>query len=256
MTIKPILTVLMLFTWNLHAQESALTAHTIPWGIAQDKYIKNNDFTASASQDKSHIFESKMPTKINGVDFNKTVKFLDTKGLSQITHIANLKNEDVEKLCSNLQESITKMYGQRTNEVHVKNQEPNNYTQVIWTSKLDRTVDLFCYTSNNSNFVSVTLYPRWTVLDCTMHSEDPMDKKNQKKRAFFYFDAANEEIRFFNNSNVTLPFQSTFQSMRIQFSHNNDNDRSTIDLNTGVIMSKFIENKGKEQLLVGKCKIQ
>ncbi len=247
---------LMIFSLSLRAQESPLTAHTIPWGITQDHYINTNDFTPSISPDKSHVFEAKSPTKINSVDFTKTVKFVDSKGLSQITHVANLKKEDVEKLCANLQKSITTLYGQRTNEVHVKNQEPNNYSQVIWTSKLDRTLDLFCYTSPNTNFVSVTLYPRWTVLDCTMHSDDPKDKKNQNKRAFFYFDEANEEIRFFNNSNVTLPFQSTFQDQRIQFSHNNENDRSTIDLNSGAIMSKFIEDKGKEQLLIGKCKIQ
>jgi hypothetical protein len=154
-----------------------------------------------------------------------------------------------------IQSSLNKIYGQRTNEVHILNQAPNNYTEVIWTSKLDRIVRVICFSPDKSNVVSVSFYPRWMVLDCTMHAQDPNINANDR-RAFFYFDQSNEEVRFFNNADVSLPFTSTFKDGRIAFSHNSEGDRTTIDLNSGVIMSKFIDEKGHDQLLVGKCKKQ
>jgi hypothetical protein len=162
---------------------------------------------------------------------------------------------EFENTCSMIQSSINKLYGQRTNEVHVFDQGPNNYTEVIWTSKLDRIIRVFCFSTKNSNIVSVSVFPRWMVLDCTLHADEATNKiKN--RRAFFYFDSTNEEIRFFNNSEVSLPFTSTFSNARIAFTHNNAGDNTTIDLNTGVIMSKFIDKKGHEQLLIGRCKKQ
>jgi hypothetical protein len=259
MTIMPplLLAIVFIGTVNVaYAHPPALSESDIPWGMLEDHYINKDDFDTATTSGKVHTYQAKITTKINNTDFTKTVKFIDKKGLSQIAYITNPKNEEFENICALMQDALNKIYRQRTNEVHVRDQGSNNYTEVIWTSKLDRIVRLFCFQAQDTNVVAVSLFPRWIVLDCTMHPVDPNNKKVTNRRAFFYFDPASEEIRFFNNEEVSLPFTSTFSDSRIAFSHNNADDHTTIDLNTRVIMSKFVDENGKSQLLVGKCKTQ
>lgn len=252
-----ILSITLAFVLTAHAvtAQEALAEKTIPWGVSEDRYLNANEFNTGTVSGKVHNYDAKKSTKINNADFTKTVKFIDKKGLSQISYVAKPNEKEFENTCAMIQSSVNKLYGQRTNEVHIFDQGPNNYTEVIWTSKLDRIVRVFCFSAQNSNIVSVSLFPRWMVLDCTMHADETTHKAKDR-RAFFYFDNANEEIRFFNNSEVSLPFTSTFSDARIAFTHNNKGDNTTIDLNTGVIMSKFIDNKGHEELLIGRCKKQ
>lgn len=252
---KHLLPLLLIAPLAAYCQGGDFTA-PIAWGETENNTIQIANFKQKSVSGQISSFESKHPTTINGINFTKTINFVQNKGLSQIAYSSNLKSEPFDNRCMSLNNTLNNLYGQRTNEVHVTDQGLNNYTEIIWTSKLDRIVRLFCYQDNNDNYVTVSIYPRWTVLDCSMHNINDSSKNAKIKRAFFYFDQANGDIRFFNNSNVTLPFKSTFKSQRIEFSHNEIHDHTTIDLNTGVIMSKFANNNGKEELLVGKCKKQ
>ncbi len=240
----------------VQAHNPTLSEPSLPWGVAEDSYIDKNYFYPATNQGKVDSYQAKALTTIKNIPFATTFHFVHFKGLSQISYIADLNNEPFYDKCESLQKEISNQYGQRTNEVHITDQNTNNYTEVIWTSKMDRIVRLFCYNNNQHNYVTVSMYPRWMVLDCYLHAQDDTAKDRKIKRAFFYFDKVNEDIRFFNNSTVTLPFKSTYTFSRIEFSHNNPHDRTTIDLNSGVIMSKFVNEDGHEQLLVGNCKKQ
>lgn len=247
----------MMLIWQpLVAQSSSLTERKIPWGIGEEQYLHFENFKTPLTNGKAHSYEAKQLTTINGIDFINTLNFIDQKGLTQISYIAPLKAEPFQDKCTAIKTAISDIYGQHTNEVNVTDQDVNNYSEIIWTSKVDRIVRVFCYSLEKNNYIAISIYPRWMILDCTMHNADESNKKIKNKRAFFYFDKENEDIRYFNNYDVTLPFNSTFKSQRIEFTHDNDNDRTTIDLNSGVIMSKFTDKDKKEQLLVGKCKIE
>lgn len=235
--------VFSVFVLTAKAQDPLISkSSTIPWNASEEAYHKS-----------LFKMKEKQQLAIKGINFDKSYTFIENKGLSEITYLANLNDEPFAAKCKVIQDAISDVYGQRTNEVHVTDQGKLNYSETIWTSKLDRVVRLFCYHNSDENRITVSIYPRWLVLDCTLHAEDVV-KKKKKKRAFFYFDKNSEQIRFFNNSEVTLPFQSNFQNMRISFDHNNIGDHTTIDLDTGVIMSRFIDEHGQEQLLAGKCK--
>lgn len=247
---------MMLISQASYAQNTSLTDRKIPWGASEEQYIQFEKFKQPKINEKVHSFEAKQLNTINGVDFVNTINFIDQKGLTQISYIAQLNAEPFQKKCAAIKTAISDIYGQHTNEVNVTDKDVNNYSEIIWTSKVDRIVRVFCYNFEQNNYVAISIYPRWMVLDCTMHNADETSKKIKNKRAFFYFDKENEDIRYFNNYNVTLPFNSTFKSQRIEFTHDNIKDRTTIDLNSGVIMSKFTDEDKKEQLLVGKCKIQ
>ncbi len=246
--------IILLLTAPLAWAKLALLEPTIPWGVKANQYPELAFFKPNASLGPN-AYDAKKSIILHGIEFTNTLYFNNEQGLSEITYIAYLKNVPYEKACTNIQMDINQAYGQKTNEVHVTDQGKDNYSETIWTSKVDRVVRLFCYKAENNNTVSITIFPRWVVLDCTLRNVEDTSNKAKPKKAFFYYDSINEKIRFFNNQNVTLPFDSTFTSQRIDFSHNNEKDHSTIDLNTGVIMSKFITN-GKEELLVGKCKQQ
>ncbi len=246
---------LLLIAPSLYGKGTALTTPSIPWGASEEEYMDMNRFKASTSKGETKTYEAKELITITEVPFIQVMHFLNNKGLSQITYLSDLNNEPYQSKCLMVQSKINEIYGKRTNEVHVNDHDKNDYAEAIWTSKLDRIVRLFCYNNNNHNYVSVTIFPRWTVLDCSLHDADKVSEKKENNRAFFYFDKVNETIRFFNNNEVTPPFTSSYHYPRIEFSHNNPQDHTTIDLNTGVIMSKFSDN-GKHSLMVGKCKIQ
>lgn len=236
-----------LFSFQLYAAEITQTSlqNTLidyPWGLSQDKFLatEKENYESVFSENQAEFFVKKLPIMLQETRFKKIIKFTKEKGMSQISYMGFTTKDNVKSACGNVHEYLVKAFGK---EDHQAKPAEQIFALYAWNGLQDSTIEEICISSGELNTITLTIIPKWQIFTCKFNnSESPIK---------YYFDSWNNQIRQFNQTEMSGVLKSTITPQKIQFTSKLGKERISIDRSSHEIIMKMNANTS----LKGQCEV-
>lgn len=241
------LSVTSLLSFQLYATDSAQTSlqNTLidhPWGFSKDKFLASDkeNYEDAYSENQADFYVKKQPVMLENNRFKKIVKFSKEKGLSQISYMSFVNQDNVKAACENVHDYLIKAFGK---EDHEAKGGAQIFALYAWNGLQDTTVEEICVSGGGLNTITLTIIPKWQVVTCKFNGkESPLS---------YFFDSWNNQVRQFNQNEMSPALKSTITPQKIQFTSELGKERVSIDRASHEII---VKTSGKTPLK-GQCEI-